>query len=313
MSSDPPYLRIASELRTRIERGELRPGERVPSVRQVAEQFDVALATATRALTTLVREGVLIAVPRVGTVVATPVVQAPQGQSRPRPAPPSEGRSTRERIVQAGIRIADNQGLDAVSMRSIAAELDLSTMSLYRYVANKEDLVLWMTDAVFGESALPASPPDGWRPRLALAARLQWALYRRHPWLSQVITLTRPLPIPNLVPHGEWALAAVDGLGLDAETMLHVHMTLFGYVRGLAMNLESEAHARAETGLDEAEWMDAQAAAFAEIVTARGAPTFARVVAELSVTGYDLDLDRLFEFGLEPLLDGFERLITARR
>lgn len=311
MTTDPPYLRIASELRTRIERGELRPGDRVPSVRRVAEQFDVALATATRALSTLVREGVLIAVPRVGTVVATPAVEVPPGQSRPRSAP-SEGGATRDRIVEAGIRIADTQGLDAVSMRSIAAELDLSTMSLYRYVASKEDLVLWMTDAAFGEAVLPAVPPDGWRARLAFAARLQWSLYRRHPWLSQVITLTRPLPLPNLMPHGEWALAAIDGLGLDAEAMLHVHITLFGYVRGVAMNLESEARAQAETGLDESEWMDSQAAAFRQIAAAHSASTFARVVEELSVDGYDLDLDRLFEFGLEPLLDGFERMITRR-
>ncbi|MBC3992979.1 winged helix-turn-helix transcriptional regulator, partial [Streptomyces sp. AC563] len=68
----PPYLRIVGELRRRIAEGELTPGDRVPSTRQIAREWGVALATATKALTTLRLEGLVVTRPRAGTVVATP-------------------------------------------------------------------------------------------------------------------------------------------------------------------------------------------------------------------------------------------------
>ena len=313
--TDPPYVQIATEIRRRITAGELGPGDRVPSTRQIAQEWRVALATATKALASLCQQGVVRAEPRVGTVVATPEPQPapPQHATRRRAAREPDQEPTRERIVRAAIEIADAEGLTSLSMRSVAARLDVATMSLYRYVPSKGDLVVLMTDTVFGEDRLPAMPPPGWRERLELAARLQWAIYRRHPWLSQLVNLNRPLPLPNLLVHGEWALAALDGLGLSAVTMLHIHITLYSYVRGIAINLESEAQAEAETGITDAQWMDSQGAAFEAIAASKGFPTFARVVADLAKNGYDFDLDRIFEFGLGPMLDGIAILIEGPR
>lgn len=311
--SDPPSVRIVAELRRRIASGELRVGDRLPSTRQIAREWQVAIATATKVLTTLRHEGLVRVLPGVGTVVARTPRPATRPERRPtvrRPtAAPGEDLH-REPIVQAAIEIADAEGLAAVSMRAVAGKLGVATMSLYRHVDSKDDLILHMTSAVFGEARLPETPPAGWRARLTVAARLQWSVYRRHPWLAQLVSITRPLPLRNLLVHGEWALAAIDGLGLDAATMLHVHITLFSYVRGLAINIEWENEAAAASGLTEDEWMDNHSLALNELAASGAFPTFARVFTELT-DNFDLDLDLLFEFGLEPLLDGLAPLLDG--
>lgn len=304
----PPYARIAAELRRRIADGELAPGDRLPSTRQIAREWQVAIATATRALSTLHAEGLIKAERGVGTVVTARPTR--RGERRPgRPAPASE--LHRAAIVQTAIEIADAEGLAAVSMRSVAAELGAATMSLYRHVASKDELVTQMIDAVFAEIPVPTAAAGDWRARLTTSARLQWSAYRRHPWLAQLISITRPMPLPHLLAHGEWALAAIDGHGLDPATMLHVHITVFSYVRGLAINLEWEAEAEATTGMTNDEWMNAQSPAFDQLAGSGAFPTFARMLAALA-DDFDLDLDLLFDLGLTALLDGLAPLIEQR-
>ncbi|WP_354639037.1 TetR/AcrR family transcriptional regulator C-terminal domain-containing protein [Kitasatospora camelliae] len=316
--TEPPYLRIAAEIRQRILGGALKPGDPVPSTRQIAREWGVALATATKVLAALRQEGLVEARPRVGTVVAAPAGPAPvAAPGRPRAAAGgSDHELTRERIVRAAVEIADAEGIAAVSMRGVAARLGVATMSPYRYVTGKDDLVLLMADAVYGELAYPADPPAGWRARFELGARTLWALHRRHPWLAQISSLTRPLPLPNLLTHAEWALSALDGYGLPAATMLDIHVLLYSYVHGIAVHLEREAQAEAATGLSEEQWSEAQTPALTAIAASGGYPVFARVIAALP-DGYDLHLDHLFAFGLTPLLDGLTPLVeqatTGRR
>lgn len=317
----PPYLAIASELRRRIAEGELRPGARVPSTRQVARQWGVALATATRALAILQQEGLVQAQPRVGAVVAArgaassamPSPSVPPYERRPRAASESDGELTRERVVRAALDIADTEGLAALSMRSVAARLGVATMSPYRYVSGKDELFLLMADAAFGEERYADAPPDDWRGRLEIGARVLWRLFRRHPWLAQISSLSRPLPLPNLSVHADWILSALDGLGLDATTAFNLHVVLYNYVHGMAVNLEREALAEAASGISTEDWMDIHAPEFDAIAASGRSPTFARVLGRLSETGYDLDLDVLFELGLGALLDGFAVLIERRR
>ena len=149
-----------------------------------------------------------------------------------------------------------------------------------------------------------------WRAQLELVARLQWALARRHPWLTRVISLTRPEPLPQGMRYTEWALRALDGVGLDANAMLHATVSLFGYVAGIAMNFESEAQAEQDTGLTDEEWLRARDPQLSGVL-ARGAfPTLSRIVAH---PGVQLDLDSLFEFGLDRLLDGLAALIAGTK
>ncbi|MFF3115247.1 TetR/AcrR family transcriptional regulator C-terminal domain-containing protein [Kitasatospora sp. NPDC057904] len=320
----PPFRRIADEIARRITEGTLVPGDRVPSTRQIAREWGVALATATKVLTALRLEGLVEAKPRVGTVVAAkdPVMDSAKDPARgpgKRPAKDlaapaghtaPDRELTRERIVRAAVEIADGEGLGAVSMRSVAARLGVAAMSPYRHVNGKDDLVVLMADAAYGEETYPAEAPEGWRARLELGARMLWRIHRRHPWLAQVGSLTRPLLAPALMVHAEWALAALDGHGLAPETMLDLHVLLYSHVHGIAVHLEREAQAQAATGLSEDQWMDRQAPAFAAITGAARYPVFTRIASGCP-DGYDLDLDALFEFGLKPLLDGIAVMIEA--
>ncbi|MFB7588818.1 TetR/AcrR family transcriptional regulator C-terminal domain-containing protein [Streptomyces sp. NPDC056169] len=307
---DPPYLRIVAAIRRRIADGELAPGDRVPSTRQIAGEWGVALATATKALTTLRLEGLVEARPRIGTVVAGTAPAAP-ARRRTAPAPDPERELSLDRIVRTAIDIADTEGLPALSMRGVAARLGVAAMSPYRYVPGKDDLILLMADTAFGEASYPSDAPEGWRPRIELGARTLWALYRKHPWLAQLGSLTRPLLVPNLMVHGEWMLRALDGHGLDPAELFDIHVLLYSHVEGLAVHLEREAHAAAATGQSEDQWMDSRTPALQELVQSGRFPTFAKVVGAFG-DGYDLKLDALFAFGLKALLDGLTPLVEGR-
>lgn len=310
---DPPYLRIVAAIRRSIADGELVPGDRVPSTRQIAADWGVALATATKALTTLRLEGLVEARPRIGTVVAGTAPATP-ARRRPSPAPDPEQELGLDRIVRTAIDIADAEGLAALSMRGVAARLGVAPMSTYRYVPSKEDLVLHMADAAFGEESPYPYRSDAagdWRTRIELGARTLWGLYRKHPWLAQLSSLTRPLLVPNLMVHGEWVLGALDGHGLDPTTLFDIHVLLYSHVQGLAVHLEMEAHAEAVTGQSEDQWMDSHAPTLRGLVESGRFPTFAKVVGSFE-NGYDLRLDGLFEFGLKALLDGLTPIIEGR-
>lgn len=304
----PRYSRIVAELRRRIETGELAPGARVPSTREITRQWGVAMATASKVLAELRREGLVRAVPGVGTVVAAPARPAraarPAPAARPAGAPEGPGALTLGRIVDAAVAVADAEGLAAVSMRRVAADLGVATMSLYRHVADKEDLLTRMMDGVMGRHPLPADPPPDWREAIELAAHRLWGLFRRHPWLAPALSMTRPQLIASALPYTEWMLAALLRHGLDLQSAFTAHLTLLNYARGIAVNLEAEREAEADSGLDSEEWMDHQEP---DLLAVLGTGRFP-ALAHLAQTGYDLDLDALFEFGLQRLLDGLAAL-----
>jgi DNA-binding transcriptional regulator YhcF (GntR family) len=301
-SVQPAYVRIASDLRRRIRETALRPGQRVPSTRRLAKMWKVALATASKALGVLAHEGAITAVPRVGYVVAGPA------SSR---AKPERGDSLgRASIVEVAVDIADREGLAALSMRGVAAKMGVPVTSLYRHVASKEDLLGFMVDRAVAEETHP-DPKGAWRTRIEVGARLEWRLMRRHPWVARVMTLTRPIPSEGSLAHAEWMLRALEESGVDAETMMKMHVTIYGFVQGLATNVESEAQAQGDTGLDEDGWMDTRTPEFVKMAETGAFPTFARVVSGMP-GGFDLDLDSVFEFGLARILDGFERLAGTK-
>ena len=207
---EPPYRGSPWRSPQRIAAGELAPGDRVPSTRQIVEGYGVAMATATKVLTELRLQGLVRAEPGIGTVVVAP----PARKARAPAARPS----MQEQVVRAAVRIADAEGLAGLTMRRLAGELGVPTMSLYRHVADKEELLLLMMDRVFAATRRPIRRRTGWRARVEALARLQWSLYRRHPWLAQAVSFTRPLLAPNAMAHTEWAMRALDGLGLDGAT-----------------------------------------------------------------------------------------------
>jgi hypothetical protein len=178
-------------------------------------------------------------------------------------------------------------------------------------VRSKDELVLLMIDAAIGEDELPEPPPRGWRAGLELSSRMQWSFYQRHPWLAPAMSINRPQPAPNGMAHTEWALRALDGLGLDPATMLNVHLTTFNYVRGTAVNLESEAEAEADTGITKEQWFEDQDSTFGAILASGRFPLLTHFATDPGID-IDVNLDTLFEFGLRRVLDGIAVLIAER-
>ncbi|MFD9946860.1 GntR family transcriptional regulator [Nonomuraea sp. NPDC059023] len=285
----PPYLRIVADIERRIADGELRPGDRVPTTRAIMAEWGVAMATATKALAALKQAGAIESAARVGAVVA----------ARRLPAR-SAGSLERERVVRVAMEIADESGLAALSMRAVAAKLGVATMTLYRHLDAKAELTQLIADAAFAEIAYP-EPPPGWRSHLRVAAQLQWAAYQRHPWLPRLVSITRPVPLPGMLAYGLWTLRALDGLDLDPGTRLHVYGTLVNYVRGTAVNIESEAGAELDTGMTSTQWVTARLSVDGPLL------------AQVAEPGTELDLESLFAFGLERLLDGLGTVLTPRR
>jgi AcrR family transcriptional regulator len=244
-------------------------------------------------------------VPRAGTVVAGPAARGPAARAR-------DGELTRDRIVLAALAIADHEGLAALSLRGVAARLEVPVMSLYRHVASKDALLRLLTDAALGEVQLPAAPPVGWRAQLEVAARVQWAVLRRHPWLARLLSMTRPVPLPSALAHAEWVLRALDGHGLDAGQRMRMHILLHGFLQGIAANLETEAEAVSQTGMSDDEWMAGQVEQYTALARSGRYPAFAAMLEELRA-GFDLDFDALFEVGLQALLDGYAGIIDRAR
>ncbi|OZM72760.1 GntR family transcriptional regulator [Amycolatopsis antarctica] len=308
----PLYRRIAGEFEARIQSGDLRPGDRLPSIRQIADRWGIAIATATRVLATLREDGLVEAKVGSGTVVsASPDRPRPSSRAKPpasrlppRPAGGAKQALSRDHLLRTAIAIADVEGAEAVSMRRVAAELGVGAMSLYRHIANKDDLVTQMADLVFGETELPDPGPEGWRAKLELVARRQWALFWRHLWLSKAVSFTRPSFAPNMMVHTEWTLRALDGLDLSLRTRMQEALTLHSLVLNAALSTADEVEAEQETGVTLARWLQAQQARTEDLFASGQFPLLAKVHEETAP-----DLDELFEYSLARHLDGFAVLV----
>ncbi|THV23584.1 GntR family transcriptional regulator [Glycomyces paridis] len=304
---EPPYLRIAAELTRRISERELLPGDKVPSTRQVAQEFAVAIATATKALDVLRAEGLVVTRPRSGTVVAP---------RRGIAKPTASLELTRERVLEEAVAIADTEGLEAVSMRAVAARCGVAPMSLYRFVESREELVTAMCDSAYERLTYEGDAEDGpWRARIEAIAAGLWRVHRAHPWLGQVHPLTRPLPLPNLMRLGDRILGALEPLGLPPVLQFDLHVLLYSHVVGLAANFEAEDEAMSETGISHEEWTDLRYTPAVDANVFERLPHFAKLFGYFGSlqNGYDMDLDHLFRLGLGLLLDGVEALAARHR
>jgi DNA-binding transcriptional regulator YhcF (GntR family) len=301
----PPYLAIVADIRDRIASGQLHPGDKVPSTRQLVRDWGVAIATATRALSTLQSEGLVRSVVGVGTVVA----DRPQGTLSPHPAREAEQELTRERIVRTAVSIADTEGLAALSMRRLATELDAAVMSLYRHVPSKEDLMVAMVDQVYAEYRLPGPWPAGWRAGAEEMARRMWTLCKAHPWLCGVMSFVRPMLVPNGMAVTDESMRVLRDAGLDLPDSLKVTVAIAGLVNGVGISLQLEADAQRDTGMTSAEWMDSHDREFNDV---GGAARFPMLAEVSTVPGFDLRLDDVFETGLALMLNGLGQQIAAQ-
>ena len=133
-----------------------------------------------------------------------------------------------DRIARAAIELADAAGIGALSMRRVADQLGVGTMSLYTYVPGKSELLDVMIDTVAGETARPDDVAGGWRGRLTQVAQENWALLSRHPWMLQV-GKTRPPLGPMIMDKYEYELSTIDGIGLTDVEMDSVLTLVLGH------------------------------------------------------------------------------------
>jgi AcrR family transcriptional regulator len=210
-------------------------------------------------------------------------------------------------IVRAAVEIADAEGLEAVSMRRVAEALGVGTMSLYRYVPAKRELLALMRDTVLGSVARDGRAAVGWREQLERWAGEAWEMHRRHPWLLETGG-GRRLPGPNEVARFEEALRTVEGIGLSGREMVAV-VTLVGrFVESAARGAHEQARSERESGVSDEEWWTAQTEFWERFGEGDRFPTITRVWES---GGFDAPEDD-FAFGLARVLDGVEQLVRAR-
>lgn len=225
--------------------------------------------------------------------------------SAPRGRGPKPG-LTLDRIVDTAIAVADAEGIDSVSMRRVARELGAGTMSLYRYVPGKDELLILMLDRVGAGAVLRAGGDLSWREELELAGRNSYRLYLNHPWLLKV-NWTRPVFGPNTMAGFESILAAIDGIGLTDQERVMLIVAVDSLVTGLARNQILYASAAEETGLSDDEFWRLQTPVLERAMASGDYPA----MAALSEDAFDAPWHETFEFGLARLLDGLERFVES--
>ncbi|MGD9734815.1 MAG: TetR/AcrR family transcriptional regulator C-terminal domain-containing protein [Solirubrobacterales bacterium] len=170
-----------------------------------------------------------------------------------RTADPRPAGLSREAIVAAAVAIADEEGIEAVSIRRLATQLEARPMSLYSHIEHKDELLDLMIDEVIGETLLPGEVPEDWREALRQIAHRTRAASRAHPW-AIATAFRRPLLGPKALRHIDQSMAAVAGLPLPFERKRAVQLTIdtytLGYVRWEILAPNSEANRCRHRGED---------------------------------------------------------------
>jgi AcrR family transcriptional regulator len=216
-----------------------------------------------------------------------------------------------ERIVAAAARVAAADGLQAVSMSRVAADLGVSTMSLYRYVGAKDELLALMADLPLEAPPARRGPEESWRDGLARWARTELGVYRRNPWVLR-IPISGPPVTPNAIAWLEVGLDCLRDTGLDEHEKLSVILLVTGYVRNQGL-LQADIAAAQAAGAAAAgpEMMASYGRLLARLTDPERFPALRAVLASGAFDEPD-EPDYDFAFGLERVLDGIETLIDRR-
>ena len=215
---------------------------------------------------------------------------------------------TPDDVVQAAIQIADEEGLQALTMHAVSARLGFTTMAVYRYFPNKEALFDAIVDAGMGLPPRPSDPRRDWRAEITRWAHAKRAMLCGRPWLAELPFVAAPHG-PNWLSWLEAVIDALSGTGLSPADMGQMLSVIDGYTRGASDTAISLARARAR-GTSEEEWA---AAVGADLGRAIGNPRFPGFAALLTVPsdGRTRTMEESFDFGLQRVLDGIELYIKS--
>ncbi|MFD8499965.1 TetR/AcrR family transcriptional regulator [Amycolatopsis sp. NPDC059657] len=214
-------------------------------------------------------------------------------------------------VVKAAIEVADAQGLDSLSMRRVAERLGVGTMSLYRHVPGKVELLDVMVDRVSAEAEYEIGDED-WRSRLEQVARVNRALFERHPWLLTLFPRRPPLG-PGVFAKYNAELQALDGIGLTDVEMDSALTLVLGYIRDATASLVEWKTLSERSGQSDDGWWSTLAPHLDRVLDHERYALAIRV-GTAATTHYNgvHDAEHAFEFGLQRVLDGIESFVRGK-
>jgi AcrR family transcriptional regulator len=216
-------------------------------------------------------------------------------------------------VVAAATALADREGLEAVTMRRVAATLGVGAMTLYTYVPGKAELLDLMLDATYARMSRVNTTGQPWRQRLSTIAEENRALFDAHPWAATVSTLRPPLG-PGQIGKYEHELSALDGLGLDDVEMDDCLTHLLTFVQASARAVTDARAARAGSAMDDEQWWAVNSPLLAGMLDERAYPLATRVGTAAGAAHRSAhDPAHAYRFGLHRVLDGLSALIENRR
>ncbi|UQA96882.1 TetR/AcrR family transcriptional regulator [Streptomyces halobius] len=230
-------------------------------------------------------------------------------------------------IVDAGIGVADAEGMAALSMRAVGERLGRTAMALYTYVPSKSELVDLMYDRALAELPTDYDLTGGWQAAVTSWAEDTWEFYLRHPWVLQV-SQARPVLGPNEYVALETLVRLLYATELPSAALRRIVGTLFHFVRGSAQTVTESRLAAAATGVSDEEWWQARSTVLCDVVPdfSDRFPLVVRLETEGASHGADgpapdddavphmeREAKTTFEVGLDVILDGIEAAIDKSR
>ena len=215
---------------------------------------------------------------------------------------PEKAALTRERVLRAALAIADEKGIESLSMRLLGRRLGVEAMSLYNHVANKEEILDGILELVVGEIRIPPVGAE-WRSAMkerAISARLAFI---RHPWASALMD-SRVSSGPARLRYFDAMIGTLHGAGFSFELALRAFSVLDSYIYGFDRQRRNVASSDEKPA-------EKQAEALRDILPNEVYPYLAQAAELTMKNGYDEDAD--FEFGLNLILDGLESILKSIR
>jgi AcrR family transcriptional regulator len=203
---------------------------------------------------------------------------------------------TRERILRAAVRLADKQGLDALSMRRLASALKVEAMSLYNHVANKDEVLDGMVDLIIGEITLPI-PGGDWKAAMRARAISAHAVMLAHPWAAMLV-VSRISVGPNMLRYIDATLGTLREAGLSWAETDRAWNAMDSHIYGFTLQIQNFP-------VDPEEYASA-AANYLPMLPADKYPYMHEITTHVIDGSHDGTHD--FSFGLELILDGLDRL-----
>jgi len=212
---------------------------------------------------------------------------------------PQRPRLSRTAVLAGAVALADEIGVEPLTIRKLADHLGVKPMSIYHHVENKDEIIDGMVDTVFAEIEMP--PPDTpWREAMRQRAHSARDALRRHRWAAGMLD-SRTNPGPANLGHHDAVLACLRANGFSVAMTAHAYAVLDAFIYGFALQ---ESALPGQGGDDLVDLADDMMAVFAEAYPHLAEFTTAHVLQP----GYSFGDE--FEFGLELVLDGLERAFT---